>query len=238
LVAAAVIIVVRQIDWNSCDIPDAAPPGVAGHGELRVVEQGFTQPVDQFGAVSIGALVENTTGLIAYRTRVTVRLKDAQNQVLTGFREATDEIPVVVPGQRVGIGMTLSPTGPETIGKKVGTVEIVTHTATWLPADALGEGFSPVTAEYRGTVRRDPKNPQMTEIRFVPQSDSCRWLSGYNPATVLRDSSGAIVGGMREYTYYTEACGSFGRDTWVVPLKALPVADDARTQLYPYCDIN
>ncbi|MET0237970.1 MAG: hypothetical protein ABW224_25245 [Kibdelosporangium sp.] len=201
-----------------------------------MAEQGFTQPVDEFNSVSLGAVLENPHDRIAYRTQVTLRLLDAQGAEITGFESAADDVPIVMPGQRIGVGMTVSPTRAGEL--LVAKVEVDTRTSQWLAADALGDDFGQVTAEYRQTARRDPKVPTSTEIRFVPQSTACRPLSGANPATVFRDNNGTVVGGTRQYAAVAGVCSNFGQETWVIPRKAIPSADDSRTQLYPYCDID
>ncbi|MBP2324426.1 hypothetical protein JOF56_004811 [Kibdelosporangium banguiense] len=181
-------------------------------------------------------MLENPHDRIAYHTQVTLRLLDAQGAEITGFESATDEIPIVMPGQRIGVGMTVSPTRVGDL--RVAKFEVETRTSQWLAADALGDDFGQVTAEYRQTVRKDPKVPNSTQIRFVPQSTACRPLWGANPAAVFRDTNGTLIGGTRQYTVVTGACSNFGRETWVIPRKAIPPADDNRTQLYPYCDIR
>lgn len=224
----------------SCDIPEAVPPNEgsadASPGGLHVIDQGFTQPVDEFNSVSLGVVLENPHDRIAYHTQVTLRLLDARGAEITGYEKATDEIPIIMPGQRIGVGMTISPARASEL--RVTKFVTETRTSQWLAVDALGDDFGPVTAEYRQTVRKDPQVAHSTEIRFVPQSVACRPLWGANPAAVFRDANGTVVGGTRQYTVVTGACSSFGRETWVIPRKAIPPVDDSRTQLYPYCDIR
>lgn len=57
----------------SIDASFAAPP--AGTG-LRVREKGFTVIGPPGRTVSLGAIVENTSTLVAYRTRITFRVHD------------------------------------------------------------------------------------------------------------------------------------------------------------------
>lgn len=249
LLGAATVIIVGgwppKAPWfgDSCGIPQSiapdAPVAVSDRDSLRVVEQGLTQPVDEFNSVSLGAVLENTSDRIAYRTRVTFRLADAENRGIAGFEATEDEIPIIMPGQRVGAGMTVSPAITDAASRRIATFQVDTETSRWLPSDALGDDFTPVTAEYRYLLRRDPQVPLSTEIHFVPTSTACRPLVGWNPAALFRNGNGAIVGGTRQYSLVTDSCSRIGEETWVIPRKAIPpTADDARTELYPYCDIQ
>lgn len=250
LALGAVVVVVTggwppRVPWfgGSCDLPQSVTAlgssSAPRSGGIRVVDQGFTQPSDEFKSVSLAAILENTSDRIAYGTRVTVELLDERNSRVTGFEAADDEIPILMPGQRIGVGMTVSPTIPDAASRTVAAFQVDTDTTRWLADDALGEDFAPVTAEYLNTVRRDPEVPHSNEIHFTVTSETCRPLEGWNPAAVFRDSGGDIVGGMRRYSAVTEACAQNDRETWVIPLKATPpTADDANTEIYPYCDIQ
>ncbi|WP_410591893.1 hypothetical protein [Amycolatopsis sp. lyj-23] len=118
-------------------VPGPAPDG----GAVRVAEQGA-------GA----AVLENTSTLAAYRIGVT---SGAQ----------TVEVPVLTPGQRIGVVLGHPVVGP----------------ATWLPLESLG-GFTPVTAEVvPGGVRY--------------RSGNCRPLTSRGAAVLFRAPDGRITGG-------------------------------------------
>ncbi|WP_410610378.1 hypothetical protein [Amycolatopsis sp. lyj-109] len=129
---------------GGCAIPNriTAVPGPAPDGgSVRVAEQGP-------GA----AVLENTSTLAAYRIPVT-----------SGSR--TVEVPVLTPGQRVGVVLDRPTLGP----------------VVWIAPEALG-GFSPVTATVvPGGVRY--------------RSGNCRALTGRGAAVLFRDPSGRITGG-------------------------------------------
>ncbi|WP_329049249.1 hypothetical protein OG738_41325 [Amycolatopsis sp. NBC_01488] len=116
---------------------DAAPDG----GAVRVAEQGAGV-----------AVLENTSTLAAYRIPAT-----------SGAR--TVEVPVLTPGQRIGVVLDRPVLGP----------------VTWLAPEALG-GFTPVTATVvPGGVRY--------------RSANCRALTSRGAAVIRRDAGGRLIGG-------------------------------------------
>jgi hypothetical protein len=118
-------------------VPGPAPDG----GAVRVAEQGP-------GA----AVLENTSTLAAYRIVVT-----------SGAR--TVEVPILTPGQRIGVVLDRPAPGP----------------VSWLAPEALG-GFTPVTATVvPGGVRY--------------QSGNCRVLTSRGAAVLFRAPDGRITGG-------------------------------------------
>jgi hypothetical protein len=129
---------------SGCTMPSriAALPGTAPDGGVvRVAEQGP-------GA----AVLENTSALAAYRIVVT-----------SGSR--TVEVPLLAPGQRVGVALNRPTPGP----------------AVWLAPESLG-GFTPVTATVvPGGVRYHSAN--------------CRPLTSRGAAVIHRDATGRITGG-------------------------------------------
>jgi hypothetical protein len=222
-----------------CGIVDSVPANEGTAAPLpgiRVAEQGFTQPVDERDAVSLGAVLENPSDRIAYHTRVTFQVLDAEGRTLPTVRGAQatdDQVPVILPGQRVGVGSTVKPTTPNAV---VATVRVTVEVGQWIAGDALGDDFAPVTAEYRRTVRGAGMG---AEIAFVPRSTSCRPLKGAVPeASVLfRDQGGKVVGGVRLFNL--GHCAQSRWESTLSPLQPIPRnADDARTEIYLYCDVR
>jgi hypothetical protein len=117
-------------------VPGPAPDG----GAVRVAEQGP-------GA----AVLENTSTLAAYRIPVT-----------SGSR--TVEVPLLTPGQRIGVVLDRPTPGP----------------VIWLAPEALG-GFTPVTATV-----------VPGGIRY--HSGNCRALTSRGAAVLFRDAAGRITG--------------------------------------------
>lgn len=134
----------NQLLGTGCAIPSrvTAVPGQAPDGGVvRVAEEGPGV-----------AVLENTSTLAAYRIPVT-----------SGSR--TVEVPVLTPGQRIGVVVDRPVLGP----------------VTWLAPEALG-GFTPVTATV-----------VPGGIRY--RSANCRALTSRGAAMLVRDTSGRLTGG-------------------------------------------
>ncbi|HWD04476.1 MAG TPA: hypothetical protein VG674_18705 [Amycolatopsis sp.] len=259
VVAAIVGIAGGRLPWaggsagDRCDIPDKVSGELAGVGAVSVVEQGFTQ--DQNGAVSVGAVLANTGKDVAYHTKVTFRLFDGSHTELpeAGGSPLTVEVPVIMPGQRIGTGE-----GTYRSKTKVASVEIGIGSVTWVPQDAVG-GFSPVTAKYVRTARFNPRIPTSVDIHYLETSTNCRDLDSRTTAVLFRDTAGKLVGGgvaspdtpivFRDEQGHdlggetqrpaTPSCARGQRETWIVPPTGGPsTADDTRTEIYPYCDFS
>jgi hypothetical protein len=266
LIVGAVVVVVAAVvvvagPWHDgsadrCDIPDrvsgrSGAPAAGPGGGVRVAEQGFTQ--DANGNVSVGAVLENRSGRVAYRTEVTFRLFDAAHAELPGAAELTTEIPVLLPGQRIGAG-----TGVVRSTSRVASVEVDPGTTTWLSTAAVGV-YSPVTTAHVVTKRFNPALPATVDIHYRETSSNCRPLVNRTTAVVFRNASGAVVGGSRAAPDVpivfrdahgkdlggdwrrpaSPSCSPGERETWIVPPSGQPAtAADARTETYPYCDLS
>jgi hypothetical protein len=267
LVAAVTVVLAGgRLPWSDdsssggCDIPDrvsgvsASAVSAPGGGGVRVVEQGFTQ--DPNSAVSLGAVLENTGSSIAYRTQVAFRLFDASHSELpeAGPTKLTVEIPVILPGQRIGTG-----SGTYSANVQVASIEVGFGVTTWVPRDAVGHSFSPVTATYLRTARFNPRIPTSVDVHYQETSANCRSLDNRTTAVVFRDATGKVVGGDvtspdtpiifrdeqgndlggEKKRPPSPSCSQGERETWIVPPRGEPVtADDARTTIYPYCDLS
>jgi hypothetical protein len=244
-------------DTASCDIPDSVGGGTessATGGGIRVVEQGLSQSTVD-GSVSVGAVLANTGREVAYRTRVTFELLDATGRPVGAPDRTVVEVPVLLPGQRIGVGSDEHPAA----GARVASVRVVPGTTRWVPRDAVGASFTPVTATYLRTVRPDPAAPSTVDVHYTAASANCRPLDEREAAVVFRDGGGAIVGGALvspgALTVFRDShgvviggerhapdggsCDQGRRETWVIPLAPAPAATDAaRTRVYAYCDLS
>ncbi len=235
-----------------CDIPAAVPEQpvsaktAPGGGGIEVAEKG----VSATGLASMGAVLRNTSQRIAYRTRLTLEVVVSVNGLPPGPVQGplmTVEIPVLLPGQRAGVGRPLVNVG--------GTAEVISadvdvRTTTWLPPGSLG-GFSPVTDTYESTSRVKASLPA-DAVRYTERSANCRVLVSRRTAVVFRGADGKIVGGgllppdgtgnpagSAQQPPASPSCAPGERSTWVVPLQRIPAGtDDPRTELYSYCDLN
>ncbi len=235
-----------------CDIPNsvqeqpASAKTAPGGGGIEVEETGSSSS----GLVSVGAVVRNTSGSIAYRTKVALKLVVSIQGLPPGPAQGpliNIEIPVMLPGQRVGVGRPLVNVGAR---DKVISAGIDLQTTTWLPNGALG-GFTAVTDSYEEASRVNVSAPA-DAVRYTERSANCRALSSRRTAVVFRDATGKIVGGdlvppdgkgnpagSPQQPPSSPSCSPGERSTWIVPLQNIPQnADDKRTELYSYCDLN
>jgi hypothetical protein len=259
LVAGGAVLV-GGLPWRqarTCDIARSVGGGSvssAAGGGIRVVEQGFSQSdVDE--SISLGAVLENTGHEVAYRTRVVLRLFDERHRPTAGASPIVQEIPILLPGQRIGVGGDARPSA----GTTAASFQVELGSTRWVPRDALGSDFSPVTATSPRTVRPDPTSPSTVDVHYTEVSTNCRPLVDGGAAVVFRDDSGAIVGGAlgqpgaltvfrdrrgvavggESHLPSGNPCDPGTRDMWVIPLDPAPsTAVAARTTVYPYCDLS
>ncbi len=216
-------------------VPVAAPDKPSGTattapdgGGLRVVEQGFTNI--NYG-VSYGAIVENTSASVAYRTQVTFGFSTNGEQLEPPPTTLnTQQIPIILPGQRIGVGTTASLPAPYSAT----SVELRLGETTWLNRTDVGRDLGPVTATLVRSEHPNHDYPGYLEITYTSATNTCRQLAGRGAATVLRDPSGTIIGGTLEG--YDNGCSAGTHITARGEL--MPVADDTRTQVFPYCDLQ
>jgi hypothetical protein len=267
-VGAIVLTAGGRVPWpasEGCDIPETVtgktPPSSAevapGGGGVHVLDQGFTQSeVD--GSVSLGAVVENTSSSVAYRTRVIFELFDDGHHPLPESSPSqsrlTVEIPTILPGQRIGIGNSARPAGDA----RVAAITAQPDTTIWLAREAIGKDFASVTAVYLRTERPNPTAAHNVDVHYQETSTNCRSLTSREAAVVFHDSGGRIVGGAladpgglvvfrddhgavvggERHLPSSPPCASGARELWVVPLTQAPAtAVDSRTEIYPYCDL-
>ena len=235
-----------------CDIPNsvqeqpASAKTAPGGGGIEVADKGFSSS----GLVSMGAVLRNTSDHIAYRTRIMLNVIAVINGLPQGPMQGsltTMEIPVMLPGQRVGVGRPLINVNAT---NKVISADVDVQTTTWLPNGALG-GFTPPTDTYEST-SRVKVSPPADAVRYTERSTNCRAQFSRRTAVVFRDANGKIVGGdlvppdgkgnpagSPQQPPASPSCSPGERSTWIVPLQDIPQnADDKRTELYSYCDLN
>lgn len=173
------------------------PVQAPGAGGVKVVEEGFSQNPDPRGlAVSIGAMVQNASDLVAYGTTATFRLLDAKGADIGDPEDGlwrVVRIPVIMPGDRVPVGTNLGVDVRREIAlgfvPRVASVEITLKVAQWWAPDNSVIKFSAVRTT--GVVL-DP--PPIT-VTFSTVSPYCDSLAGRGAAVVYRDRTGRIFGG-------------------------------------------
>lgn len=249
LVLAAGVVVVAGVTTlsiltyyrNSCDGPVSVQQDVARstagpppEGGLRVVDQGFSQLP---GSVDVGAIIENTSEHIAYRTRVTFGVFDKGRRpvVSPSTPQAHVEIPVILPKQRVGVGRNIA------ISVPVAGFAVNPRPAQWLTLRG-DKHVAPATAQYT----KDEESPGLQGFRtlhYTTATSLCRQVPRSGEGVVLRNKSGAIVGGLYvENSSVTEEirrCRPDKHSEAVSLLEAVtPQGVDPRgTDIYPYCNL-
>lgn len=233
----------------ACAVPSAAPAGIEGPagkapggGGLEVTDHGFSA-TGGGDYLSLGGLVRNTSGSIAYRTSVVFRLADAQgnNPVDEGSTpQLTIVVPVIRPGEEVAVasmvGLRLD---VDPIDKPIEVAEfgVILGSTRWLGTEAAS-AFPPfVTGPV--TVDRDAPGSDQGSIRFSVTTASCRELSPRGAAAVFFDRAGAVVGGALDPGNGTRSCAPPGYDALISGSHPIPTGiDEARTRVTPYCDFT
>ncbi|TWG13781.1 hypothetical protein FHX34_10469 [Actinoplanes teichomyceticus] len=187
-------------------------------------------------------MVRNTSGLIAYRTGVKLRIRDAQGRDAVhpvNARELVMEIPVVRPGERVAVGARVGTRDDVSLNgaaDKVVRFDVELGSATWLPADDAAL-FPTFTATFRG-IGRNSTDPVRGGIRYSVTSMSCRQMASRGTAAVFFDSSGAVVGGTIDGIGDPRRCGTDGYEKTSLETYVPKGIDEARTLLTEYCDVS
>ncbi|HEV8565697.1 MAG TPA: hypothetical protein VGQ92_01210 [Actinoplanes sp.] len=251
--AAAVVIAVARSGGDEsaaqeCRLvtpPSAAAPAPGSSG-IKVTEQGYTTvPPDfpsnatTFPRVSIGAVLENTTDRVAYRTRVVFDAFGSSGASVVTGPQATYkmiEVPILPPGARVAVGDTLVADEKATISK----VSISPTVTQWLPPGGPNSGLAPITAAVvTGKSARESDGSSL--ITFTAHSPNCTDLLSRGTAFVLRDTSGKIVGGNVDGLTKQEACQVGGTTTPVTAMSqqnTVPAtADLDKTEITAFCDV-
>ncbi|WP_212995657.1 hypothetical protein [Winogradskya consettensis] len=178
-------------------VPSQAPgdPAPSGGG-VTLVEQGF-RPNGDGSDVSVGAIVRNSSTQTAYRTKVsfTPYAKDGAAVPYAGNQPML-EIPVLVPGERVPLGMILQIAEsnlPDGKDYTTARVDIKVVQTTWTTAGEI----LPVTFSL------DPVDPNgVGPMKATAVSPYCDRLYFRGITMVYRDRAGAIVGGSLDVSNY------------------------------------
>jgi hypothetical protein len=224
---------------NSCDGPVSVQQDVAQstsnsppEGGLRIVEQGFSQLT---GSVDVGAIIENTSQHIAYRTQVTFTLFDNGHRsvVPQSAPQVHLEIPVILPKQRIGVGRNIG------VAVTVSGFAVSPKPAQWLTLRG-GEHVAPATARYT----KDDESPGLPGFRtfhYTAATSLCHQVPRNGEGVIFRNKAGAIVGGLyvenSPVTKEIRQCRPDEHSEEVSLLEAVTPqrAEPRRTDIYPYC---
>ncbi|MFV2086349.1 hypothetical protein [Micromonospora sp. LOL_021] len=234
----------------SCiEAPDGPLTGTAGPsaeapdgGGLRVVESGVTvvPPVRRLGSAtaSIGVIVENTSGYVAYRTRVSFDVLDgAGDTVVIGDGGGTVllEVPLLLPGARSGVGTAVYVDGAASAADQV-EVDTALGATTWVehrPDQVAGV----TTTHNRTTIVDAESHSGIVYYRMV--SPYCTGLFTRGVGTIFRDTTGQIVGGSISGDKGPGRCDPNQAEQRTDVIRSVPAEfDDSLTESYPYCDFG
>lgn len=211
--------------------PESEPDDPAGM--LSVANSGFAPSTDRDVDLAteksaFGYLLENTSDLALYDARVSFRLVDGDGEDPTeelpaGQREENEyyldniHVPVLLPGQQVGLGGTVitwsslaedADSGefyePDEVDYDALDVEVVAAEGEWWELDNDTHHFVGLPPAEASVVDEGPEvdatyldgtpgaNP---EFGFEVDSPYCGDLEAYDPTAVAYDDAGNIVGG-------------------------------------------
>jgi len=191
----------------------------------------------------MGAVIENTTDKVAYRTRVTFDVLGAGGEsVVHSWHQSwlVQEVPIILPGARVAVGDAVGlrdrARGEGDLVARISITPVVTQ---WLAAGDGNNGLAPVTAKaVPGGWERDDDGSGF--IAYTAESANCAPLLSRGTSLVFRDGSRKIVGGNVDNGRALSACepgtttsersANAGRRT--IPASA----DLDRTDVTVYCD--
>ncbi|WP_432832562.1 hypothetical protein [Dactylosporangium sp. CA-092794] len=243
VVAAAVLILgAAWIEWGRArDRPGGPSPGCraarapaatsAGSG-LVVAERGFSR-LDEH-TFSLGALVENGSGKVAYRTAVTFELLDRAGGDRIWAQRQPVEIPVVGPGRRVAVGV--GATVPTVDAAEVGRVELRLGETHWAAPDESNLLFQAHDTRP-GLASAEPGSSPWVEFWAARPPARCEGLVERGAALLFRDANGTVVGGDTVEVSRGFCSGGDFPDTFAAQFVPQRAALD-RTELSVYCDID
>ncbi|GAA0799275.1 hypothetical protein [Spirilliplanes yamanashiensis] len=261
-VGAVVLVVGGAVVWwraggsppaeTGCRLPAvgaptaAAAPDAPDGGAVRVAERGFTQesrdldgePDGRADRISMGAVVENTSTRVAYRTRVTFAVTAADGDPAADTRQRSwlvQEVPIILPGQRTAVGVAVLPTRDgDGAATRAATMTVALAVTQWLPAD----GFATVTAAaVPGAATRDDHGTGTVD--YDATSAWCAPLKPRGTALVFRDRAGELVGGDLVLDGSAQQCApGVTRQRAATNPQAVPsTADIDRTEVTEHCDL-
>lgn len=217
--------------------PIAPPP--AGHG-LRVVEKGFTELASTTDSVSLGAVVENDSTLIAYRTRIRFSVFDGQHHSAVPDKSSQAlylEIPVILPSQRIGVGTSAFLREDSTVRPvTVAGFDVEIGASQWWPRDNDFLDFRPISTHHMST-ERSSVEPSSGLVTYSVDSALCHASVTRGVGTIFRDRDGTLVGGGFDIDNSRHRCQP-GKDTESTgQFRSIPPGiDDSRTESFVYCD--
>ncbi|PRY28970.1 hypothetical protein [Pseudosporangium ferrugineum] len=244
LAVVAVVLLTRDDESPQAQCRLVTPPSTAPVNDtttVRITEQGYTE-VRSPGSttVTIGAVLENPSDRVAYRTRVTFDVlgpvgASVVNEVFRRFQ--TLEVPLILPGAKVPIGDSLG-LARSTTANSVSIKPVVTR---WLPAGDGNDGLAPVTTTLvPEKTTRDADGSGV--ITYNARSANCTDLVSRGSSYILRDPSGKLIGGGVSNDPEGSGCDTSENrytNTFNTALRSIPQqADLPKTEVASLCDLS
>jgi hypothetical protein len=184
----------------------AAPPSAPSVGDssgIRIVEQGFSQSGPM---ASMGVLLRNDTGKVAYRTLVTFDALDPSGRTVISEshqRFRTQVVPTILPGKTVAVGnANLLDDATRRGVSEFRSISVKVQVDQWINPGSGDNGLGEVSATVVvGSGSRESSG--IGSLRFDLESANCETTAQGTPtgmvsrgvSLVFRDKSGAVVGG-------------------------------------------
>ena len=222
--------------------PSGAAPAADSTG-LRIVEQGYSRVPSSSTTVSMGAVIENTTDRVAYRTRVTFDVLGAAGTSVVWEKHRwwlVQEVPIILPGAKVAVGDAVALNDEAQADRNsVSRISITPVVTQWLAAGDGNNGLAPVTAKaVPGGWERDDDGSGF--IAYTAESANCAPLLSRGTSLVFRDGSGKIVGGNVDNGRALSACepgATTSERSANAGRRTIPASADLdRTDVTVYCD--
>jgi hypothetical protein len=182
-------------------------PVAAPADAIKVVEKGFTQLGETSDAprvVMLGAVLENTSSLVAYRLPVTFQIVDAAGRPIETEDPFSSEnlpvraeIPVLMPGQRIGVAGGGTPSYDEITHERATAAgfNLILGEAQWWPAEGQDPAFATVTTHINLLDENSSFMPDSFGLDFSIYSPYCEPLIRRGVVVLYRDSGGKLLGG-------------------------------------------
>ncbi|WP_199512224.1 hypothetical protein [Nucisporomicrobium flavum] len=234
-------------DTQACRLVAPTPSaGPADSSAVKVTEQGYTTVAPDFPRnstdaprVSIGAVLQNTSDQVAYRTRVVFDALDASGTSVISGPQATYkmiEVPILLPGATIAVGDTLVADEKSTVAK----VSVTPAVTAWLPPGDANNGLARISATPAANPGTRAANGSAT-VAFTIESGNCTDLLSRGITFAWRDAAGKLVGGNTDAQTKQSACQTGGANQPITAMSqpnTVPVtADLAKTDITALCDV-
>jgi hypothetical protein len=223
----------------------ATGPAAEDSSGVQVIEQGFSR-VGPFGSAkaSMGVVLRNVTGRVAYRTLVTLDAVDSAGRtVIDEIHQLyrTQVVPMILPGASVAVGSAGALNDlTQRQGNQAASISVTIQVSQWLEPGDGNAGLGRITATVvAGSGKRDAKG--QGEVTYDVDSTNCVQMAPRGVSLVFRDRSGTIVGGSLDSPPPLDTCKpglTTGRTSSLTQSDIPETADLDHTTVAVYCDFD